>query len=436
MSNSSVTSRDNLRGQSPDSLLGRSPDSYLQSLPSFWADAATVNYEHAYGYTEDKRPSDISDMDSLKSAVLAVPSYQVISTILGANMKLREQGFTMLIQMCGKRRQWERAEQVFQALCSYPNLVPNTYSYSALISALSQGGQQKLALHYFDQQIQSSKLDCNCLPNQHTYSSAITACERAGLPEKAFEIYERMLDDGIKPDHVTYSAILSCCQKNNFWDEASEIIDTMESLGTPPSLGQYHTQIRQYSYESAWEQALDLFLSMQQSGQSPTVVTCQAVLYAFQRGGNAHYALVLLDQMLDNKYEVDITCFNYVLHTLSMYGFWEDARILYQKLKVNGLVPNVQTAKYIVGAHLKGNRDKSMSDGWIVKVQEEFDQLGLAITLDETEDMENVGELDGISQTGDEFVDYVPPAQQLCPTKFQRDLQSNDNQFISQDGLF
>ena len=82
-----------------------------------------------------------------------------------------------------------------------------------------------------------------------SYNALISACEKGKQPERAWEVFQAMQQQGLAQDVITYSALISACEK-----------------GKQP--------------ERAWE----VFQAMQQQGLAQNVITYSALISAFEIG--------------------------------------------------------------------------------------------------------------------------------------------------------
>ena len=108
------------------------------------------------------------DMDTLKAAIQAATpdSGEVRKAIQSSTFKPRERAFTRLINMCGRQKESRKALEVFAAMCESRGGRPNTYTYSALISACSHAGDWDSAIEVYQRMKNVAKTDPGCLPNQ------------------------------------------------------------------------------------------------------------------------------------------------------------------------------------------------------------------------------------------------------------------------------
>ena len=53
------------------------------------------------------------------------------------------------------------------------------------------------------------------VPNVFTYSALIMACEKGKQPDRALVVFQAMRQQGVVPDAITYNAFISVCEKGN-----------------------------------------------------------------------------------------------------------------------------------------------------------------------------------------------------------------------------
>lgn len=303
-----------------------------------------------------KRPA--WDMDTLKTQIIQSEAGKgaILSAIENCTFKPREQAFTALIDLCGRMRDYPKAQEVFDAMKCLRGVRPNKYSYSALIAACSSSGEWQKALDVFAQMQNAAKTDPNCRPNQVTYGALISACERGGMHEMALEKFEEMRSGGIKPDQVTYTSVLCSCEKSAQWEKAEEILEEAHSRGFvgPPSI--YCELMLFYASKKTPASAVDLFLAMQMAGVEADVHTCRALMEALEAGAQSDMALELLDSMEKNDVPIDIETYNLALRALAANGEWQQAIHVLKGICSAGLEPGSETLHIVAEACITGDQ--------------------------------------------------------------------------------
>lgn len=298
------------------------------------------------------------DMDTLKSQIIKAEAGtgSVLSAIESCTFKPREQAFTALIDLCGRMRDYVKAQEVFDAMKVIRGVRPNKYSYSALIAACSSSGEWEKALEVFSQMRTAAKTDPNCRPNQVTYGALISACERGGMHDVALQKFDEMRSIGIKPDQVTYTSVLCSCEKSAQWSKAEEILDEAHAhrFVGPPSV--YCELMIFYATNKASGAAIELFLTMQMAGVEADVHTCRALMQALEAGGNSDMALELLDSMEENEIPIDIETYNLALRALAVNSEWQQALHVLKKICTVGLEPGAETLQIVADACNAGDQ--------------------------------------------------------------------------------
>lgn len=122
-----------------------------------------------------------TQVDDLKIRILASEpgTGDVARHIQEARFSPRRNAFTSLIQVASKSRQPEKAIEIFEAMKAVAGIPPNTYSYSALISALARVGQWEQAEQYFNElKGLASDGDPDMQLNTVTYAAMISGKSR------------------------------------------------------------------------------------------------------------------------------------------------------------------------------------------------------------------------------------------------------------------
>lgn len=108
------------------------------------------------------------DMNTLKVAIqVAKPGTGEVRKVIEAcTFRPRERAFTRLINMCGRQKEAAKALEVFEVMRYSRSVRPNTYTYSALISACSNAGDLDAAIDVYNRMKNAALSDPGCRPNQ------------------------------------------------------------------------------------------------------------------------------------------------------------------------------------------------------------------------------------------------------------------------------
>lgn len=61
------------------------------------------------------------------------------------------------------------------------------------------------------------------VPDTYTYAAMISAYKDCGQWARALEVVQEMKTAGAKLDAATYSALISTCERSNQWERAMEV---------------------------------------------------------------------------------------------------------------------------------------------------------------------------------------------------------------------
>ena len=89
-------------------------------------------------------------------------------------------------------------------------LLLDVIAYNALASACGKGTQPQRAL-----QLWEAMLHDGLLPAGSTYSALVSACGKGTQAQRALQLLEAMLHKGLLPGGIHYNALVSACGREN-----------------------------------------------------------------------------------------------------------------------------------------------------------------------------------------------------------------------------
>lgn len=296
------------------------------------------------------------NMDSLKTAILFASADSVRQVFERSTFRPRTPGFTTLINFFGRLRDWKRAHGVFRAMTSVYEIPPNTYAYSALISACSSSGEWERALEVFEEMkdLASSHPESNCQPNAVTYSAVMTACERGGQCERAVELYYDMEAAGVEPDQGTFTAAISSCLATEGWRETERILEKMHKAGFSAPVALYGDLMEKYAANREYAKGLELFIAIQVVGVNLDIHVCRNLMSSLEGGERPDMAVDLLSTMRKAGIEIDLETYNSALTSLAVCGLFSQALAVFESIERDGLVPDVHSVAALVNAYQMG----------------------------------------------------------------------------------
>lgn len=318
-------------------------------MRSFESTSANTTYA---GRGKESLRNIASDMDSLKRLIAAARpgTGEVTHIIATATFCPRAAAFTSLLQLCAKSREMEKALEIFHAMQLVACIQPNTFSYSAAISACGRAGKWQQAEALFNELLHRSKHDHRCRPNTVTYSALISAYEKAGLLDHALHAFRQQLDRGVEPDLITYSSLISACERQGQLNQALDLLDAMHSQGLAGTPKLYNSLIAAAGSSGDWESALEVFLGMLCAQVDPNQQSCSALMAALVSGDQARHALLLLGECRQKGVTLGAATLSSLASMLAVQDAWRSAVAVADHMMEAGLVLEADAGEAVVKA--------------------------------------------------------------------------------------
>eukprot|EP00210_Caulerpa_lentillifera_P005230 g4997.t1 len=274
------------------------------------------------------------DMNSLKAAIYhaEVGTGEIANIISSCAFKPREAAFTKIISICGRWKSSEKAFEVFEAMVEKRGLLPNTITYTALISACITAGDFDAAMDAFHKMENAARIDSTCEPNEVTYSKVITVCEECGYYAFAVNCFHEMVTKGIKADRAVYYSALNSCVKTECWEEAEGVLSIMHGEGFPATLEKYTAIIDYYGEKGEVQIAMDLFTKMQELNQCVDEHCCHALMKAFERVNSLEMVVELLNCMWEEGIRVKMSTYVSALRVFASRGQWKPSLTIFKRM--------------------------------------------------------------------------------------------------------
>ncbi|KAK6154592.1 hypothetical protein DH2020_008840 [Rehmannia glutinosa] len=137
----------------------------------------------------------------------------------------------------------------------------------------------------------------------------------------AINLFNHMLERGVKPDNVTFSTIISCARQCSLPEKAVQWFEKMSSFGCEPD-----------------------------------AVTCSVMVDAYGRVGNADVALSLYDRARSEKWRLDAVTFSTLIRIYGSMGNFDGCLNLYEEMKALGVRPNASVYNSLLDAMGRAKR--------------------------------------------------------------------------------
>ncbi|KAM1482641.1 hypothetical protein TB2_034222 [Malus domestica] len=182
---------------------------------------------------------------------------------------------------------------------------------TCLIDMYGKCGRLDDALFLFSQVPRKSSVPWNALISCHGVH---------GHGEKALQLFNDMLDEGVKPDHVTFVSLMAACSHSGLVNEGQSFFHTMqEQYGIKPSLKHYGCMVDLLGRAGHLNKAYSFIENM---SVRPDATVWGALLGACRIHGNVEMGKIASERL----FEVDSENVGYYVLLSNIYanfGKWE-----------------------------------------------------------------------------------------------------------------
>ena len=256
-----------------------------------------------------------------------------------SNVEPSPVAFNALLVGAARAKEPQLVAQTFDEMTSQ-GVSPSRETCEIALKALAEGGELAKSLNVFAVMRQRG-----LAPRKSTYTALILSCARAKEPkcDEAFEIFYRLREEGsVEPNRAMFAALIDCAIRAGKESYAFDAFDAMKEANIPPTMATYNRLIHacgQKGTANGLRDAIRLYeyvLAQNAADLRPDAYTYGSLIAACAKVRDATKALSLLDEMLEKSDEVYPTTvvFNSCITACGQAGRWEDARKVFEKLKV------------------------------------------------------------------------------------------------------
>lgn len=305
--------------------------------------------------------------------------------------------FGSLMSVCAKRGDVDQCKSLIKQMRE-SGIKPNSVIYSTAISACERCSPPRsdLAIQLLKESIKEGSMDG--FMNIVGFNAAISVCARSGEWQQACQILDEMegnqaidktpiLDSDTfipKPDEVTYGTVMAACERAKEWHTVLQLSNRMETLRSDLEMDGMGISSALHACQQLGygRDALEYLKKMKQlklhknvrkdrgnhrrkALKGPDDVAYRLAISACARGGLIHEALDLLDIMeQETGIKPDVTAFTAAIAGCVESGDYIQALEILNKMKVNGVQPNVVTYSAVISscASASAMADKSQKD--------------------------------------------------------------------------
>jgi len=200
-------------------------------------------------------------------------------------------------------------------------------------------------------------------PKEGTYMKLLVLLGKSGQPQRAHELFDTMIEEGIEPTSELYTSLLAAYCRSYLIDEAFSILKKMKELPLcQPDVFTYSTLIKACVDSSRFDVVDFLYEEMSDRGIMPNTVTHNIVISGYGKAGKYDQVEKILSSMLNSPTsKPDVWTMNIILGLFGNKGQIAMMERWYEKFRDFGIEPETRTFNILIGAYGKKRMYDKMS---------------------------------------------------------------------------
>eukprot|EP00850_Spirogloea_muscicola_P014498 SM000104S09368 [mRNA] locus=s104:334929:337863:- [translate_table: standard] len=207
---------------------------------------------------------------------------------------------------------------------------PDNFLLSRLVAGLTRARQSTKVLTVFE----SMARRC-CRPNAASYTAAICAC--GGRWERALELLQRMLADGLAPAAQTWVALITTCARAGQPRIAAEVYAMARASGCSVNAAVHTAAMEACAQAGDWWGAEAVYSGMQSDGVTPNQVSRATLLNAYMRAGQWREAADAFERMREAGVQPSVATYTSLVKSYGNAGRWQDASATFNDMVASGI---------------------------------------------------------------------------------------------------
>lgn len=208
--------------------------------------------------------------------------------------------FSAMIDVCGRCKQLEFAEDVFEMLKA-SQVKMNMIPFNSMVNAYAMCGQPQKALLLFQSIPEELVKQASLRTKRSGFNSVMIALARSGDYAQTRALFEQMTNSGIQPDNGHFSALLTACVSDCHTEVAQGCFDIITEYGLKPDITNWTCLLSCHRYDLA--RCLSIIEEMGSAGIKPSPLTYQELLEAHVLANDGPGARRLLASEAGNIYD-------------------------------------------------------------------------------------------------------------------------------------
>jgi len=166
--------------------------------------------------------------------------------------------FNTVLDACARVGRMEHAARIMQDMQRH-RLEPNIVSYSTVLKGHCQAGDIELAFSILNQMRKQAGLK----PDEIMYNSLIDGCAQHGLYTEGMQVFDEMMQDGVRPSNFTLSILVKLMNRSRKVDQAFSVVEEMsQKYGLKPNVYVYTNLIQACVSNRRHDRALTVLETM------------------------------------------------------------------------------------------------------------------------------------------------------------------------------
>ncbi|VVB10018.1 unnamed protein product [Arabis nemorensis] len=294
-----------------------------------------------------------------------------IETLIESNKNdpnIKEEPFysAMLIRSYGQASMFDHAMRTFEEMDQYET-PRSAVSFNALLTACLHSKNFDKVPQLFDEIPQRYN---NIVPDKISYGILIKSYCDSGSPEKAIEIMRQMEGKSIEVTTFAFTAILDSLYKSSKLDIAENLWNEIVKKGWEFDNAAYNVRIMSVQKESP-ERVEELIDEMISKGLKPDTISYNYLLTAYCEKGMLDEAKKVYEGLKVNGCAPNAATFRTLIFHLCDNGLYEQGYAVFKKSVKMNKIPDFNTLKHLAAGLVK-NKKTDDAKGLIRSVKKKF----------------------------------------------------------------
>lgn len=312
--------------------LSSSSSSSSKSKRHVWVNPNSPRAKQLRKQSYDSRYSSLVDIARALDSCVATQEH-ASKVLMGlGNSVVQEDAVLVLNSMTNP----DTALLALQYFLDNIKLAKQVVLYNVTLKVLRKSRDLDRAHQLFDEMLQRG-----VKPNNATFSTIISCCRICNMPDKAVEWFEKMPAFGCNPDDITYSAMIDAYGKAGNVDSALALYDHARTERLRMDAVTFSTLIKIYVNTRNFDGCLNVYEEMKALGVKPNLVIYNTLLYAMGRAKRPWQANNIYKDMITNGIAPSWKTYAALLQAFCRARYCEDAIKVYKEMKDRGLEFNV-----------------------------------------------------------------------------------------------